>query len=140
MGFVSVVVFVRLVGYEQYGRYAVVFAVVMATASGTGGWLAQGTLRFQSQMSSPSETENFMRLPWFAALILSLALGGCGLAAVILFSGSRRIGRLLISVGLFGILLAYTVALARLQASLRSRRVLLFEIARSFGGLRFPPS
>src|SRR3989454_12284475 len=49
MGLLSVLVFVRLVGYEQYGRYAVVFAFVMAWASGMAGWLSQGILRFQNQ-------------------------------------------------------------------------------------------
>src|SRR5260370_2866993 len=34
MGLLSVLVFVRLVGYEQYGRYAVVSAFGMAWASG----------------------------------------------------------------------------------------------------------
>src|SRR5438128_1054913 len=47
MGFLSVLVFVRMVGVEQFGRYAVVFAFVMAWASGLAAWLSQGILRFQ---------------------------------------------------------------------------------------------
>src|SRR2546427_4617158 len=61
MGLLSVLVFVRLVGYEQYGRYAVVFAFVMAWASGMAGGLSQGILRFQSQWREPQEAENFLR-------------------------------------------------------------------------------
>src|SRR2546427_3748198 len=49
MGLLSVLVFVRLVGYEQYGRYAVVFAFVMAWASGMAGWVSQGVIRFPNQ-------------------------------------------------------------------------------------------
>src|SRR6266478_3554243 len=61
MGFLSVLVFVRLVGVEQYGRYAVVFAFVMAWASGLAAWLSQGILRFQSQWHEPGDAVNFLR-------------------------------------------------------------------------------
>ena len=57
MGFLAVLVFVRMIGVEQYGRYAVVFALVMASASGLAGWLSQGILRFQSQWREPAEAE-----------------------------------------------------------------------------------
>jgi hypothetical protein len=40
MGFLSVLVFVRMLGVEPYGRYAVVFAVVMAWAP-RAGWVAK---------------------------------------------------------------------------------------------------
>ncbi len=98
MGFLAVLVFVRMIGVEQYGRYAVVFALVMASASGLAGWLSQG--------------------------ILALGL--------------RQGWALLISLALFGVLLVYTVTLARFQASLRSTQVLRFEVARSVGGFLIP--
>src|SRR6266704_4124820 len=75
MGLLSVLVFLRLVGYEQYGRYSVVFAFVMAWASGMAGWLSQGILRFQSQWREPGEAENFLRSA-VAGTILSVAIGG----------------------------------------------------------------
>src|SRR2546426_12460198 len=85
MGLLSVLVFVRLVGYEQYGRYAVVFAFVMAWASGMAGWLSQGILRFQSQWREPQEAENFLRSA-VAGTVLSAVggaiWGGIGMAAV----------------------------------------------------------
>ena len=137
MGFVSVVVFVRLVGYEQYGRYAVVFAIVMALTSGLGGWLAQGILRFHSQMTQSSETLSFFHSS-AVGTILSIFVGAIVLTLVAVLSGVQTGWPLLISVFLFSVLLTYTVTLANFQASLRSRQVLRFEMARSIGSFIFP--
>ncbi|MGH9678337.1 MAG: lipopolysaccharide biosynthesis protein [Candidatus Acidiferrales bacterium] len=137
MGFLSVLVFVRMVGVEQYGRYAVLFALVMASASGLAGWLSQGTLRFQSQWREPAEAENFRRSV-AAGTILSVAAGALALGGVIPALGLQRGWALLISLALFGAALVYTVALARFQASLRSAGVLRFEAARSAGGFLIP--
>src|SRR5207249_11930058 len=60
MGLLSVLVFVRLVGYEQYGRYTVVFAVVMVWASGMEGWGSQGVLQYQSQWRGQGEALDFL--------------------------------------------------------------------------------
>ena len=137
MGFLSVLVFVRMVGVEEYGRYAVLFALVMAAASGLAGWLSQGTLRFQSQWPEPAEAENFLRSV-AAGTILSVAAGALALGGIIPALGLQRGWALLISVALFGAALVYTVALARFQASLRSAQVLRFEAARSAGGFLIP--
>jgi len=136
-GFVSVLVFVRLLGVEQYGRYAVVFAVVTAAAAGMAGWLAQGILRFQSQVSKPGESQSFLQASVRGAA-LSMLLGGCVLGVLIRVSGIQKGWPLVISVGLFAVLLLYTVVLARFQAALRSGQVLRFEIVRSVGSFAIP--
>jgi len=137
MGFLSVLVFVRMVGVEQYGRYAILFALVMASASGLAGWLSQGILRFQSRWREPAEAENFLHSA-IAGTILSVAFGALALGIAIPALGLRQGWALLISLALFGVLLVYTVTLARFQASLRSARVLRFEAARSIGGFLIP--
>ena len=137
MGFLSVLVFVRLVGVEQYGRYALVFAFVMASVSGLAGWLSQGILRFQSQWREPVEAENFLRSAVMGT-ILSVAVGEIVLAIAIPAFGVQRGWPLLISLAFFGVLLVYTVTRARFQASLRSATVLRFETVRSIGGFVIP--
>ena len=137
IGFLSVLVFVRLVGVEQYGRYAIVFAFVMASASGLAGWLSQGILRFQSQWREPVEAENFLRSAVMGT-ILSVAVGEIVLAIAIPAFGVQRGWSLLISLAFFGVLLVYTVTRARFQASLRSATVLRFETVRSIGGFIIP--
>jgi hypothetical protein len=47
MGFLSVLVFVRLLRYEEYGHYAFVLAIVMASASGYAGLLSKWGLLFK---------------------------------------------------------------------------------------------
>ena len=137
MGLLSVLVFVRLVGYEQYGRYAVVFAFVMAWASGMAGWLSQGILRFQSQWREPGEAENFLRSA-AAGTVLSVAIGAIAVGIAMPAFGVQKGWALLISLGLLGALVVYTVAIARFQASLRSAKVLRYEAVRSVGCFAIP--
>jgi O-antigen/teichoic acid export membrane protein len=137
MGFLSVLVFVRVVGVEQYGRYAVVFAFVMAWASGLAGWLSQGILRFQSRWREPGEADNFL-LSATVGTILSVAVGVIAVAIAMPALGVQRGWPLLISLGLLGTLIVYTVAIARFQASLRSAKVLQFEAVRSVGCFVIP--
>src|SRR3989442_2231917 len=63
MGLLSVLVFVRLVGYEQYGRYAVVFAFVMAWASGMAGGARNGVSPLPRPWGGPGGGRNFLRPP-----------------------------------------------------------------------------
>mgnify|MGYP001298868624 CR=1 FL=1 len=137
MGFLSVLVFVRIVGVEQYGRYAVVFAFVMAWASGLAGWLSQGILRFQSRWREPGEAENFLRSATVGT-VLSAVIGAIALAIAMPAFGVQRGWPLLISLGLLGALIVYIVAIARFQASLRSAKVLRFEALRSVGCFVIP--
>jgi len=137
MGFLSVLVFVRMVGVEQYGRYAVVFAFVMAWASGLAGWLSQGILRFQSRWREPAEAANFLRSAK-AGTVLSAVIGAIAVAVAMPAFGVQKGWPLLISWGLLGALIVYTVTIARFQASLRSAKVLRFEAVRSVGCFVIP--
>lgn len=137
MGFLSVLVFVRLVGVEQYGRFAVVFAFVMAWASALAGWLSQGMLRFQSQQREPGEAANFFRSA-AAGTVLSAAIGALAVGIAMPAFGVQKGWPVLISLGLLGALIVYTVAIARFQASLQSAKVLRFDAVRSVGCFVLP--
>ncbi len=137
MGFLSVLIFVRLLGYEEYGHYAVVFAVVMASASGMGGWLSQGILRFQSQNMGPHASGLFSTAANLGTT-LSLAVGAAGVGIGLVVSGEQRDLGALLSAALFAALIVYTLSLARFQAELKSKTVLQFEIIRSITGLVVP--
>src|SRR6266480_6948358 len=45
-GLVSVMIFVRLLGEEEYGRYALGLSLATVGASFSTGWLSQATLRY----------------------------------------------------------------------------------------------
>ena len=137
MGLLSVTVFVRLVGYEQYGRYAVLVALVTACAAGGAGWLGQGILRFQSQNTGVQEEETFGRAVNLGVL-LSATLG-TATVVVILWSGPGRSGFVTAAaLILFVPMLMYTVELTRLQASLRSGAVVTAESIRAISSFLIP--
>ncbi len=137
MGLLSVVVFIRLVGYEQYGRYAVVLSLVIACSAGMSGWLSQGALRFQSSHLESEDVRVFERAV-VTGTVLSVLVGGVSLGAALFFSGLQTNWTLLISIGLFAVLLIYTVILARFQASLRSSSVMRMEAIRSAAAFLMP--
>jgi O-antigen/teichoic acid export membrane protein len=137
MGFLSVLVFVRMVGVEQYGHYAVVFSFVTACASGLAGWLSQGILRFQSQWCEPGDSLSFLRSA-AAGTVLSVAIGAIAVGIAMPALGVQKGWSLLISLAFLSALIVYTVALARFQASLRSGRVLRFEAVRSLSCFAIP--
>ena len=137
MGFLAVLVFVRVVGYDQYGRYAVVFAIVTAFSSGVAGWLSQGILRFQSSYPNPEEIRRF-RAVVNVGTALSALLGGIVLGFSVWLTEKRSFATMAISVGLYVVILVYTVSLARLQASLRSSAVMRIEALRAVATFVLP--
>lgn len=136
-GLLSVIVFVRLVGYAEYGRYAVLYAAAMAFGLGLSGWLSQGTLRFQSKYSAPADSRSFHHATR-AGTVLSVTVGGLALAIALWLSHGHSAWSDVVSLGFFAVALAYNVVFAQLQASLRSGTVLAYESLRSVGGFVFP--
>lgn len=137
IGLLSVIVFVRLVGYAEYGRYAVLFAVSTAFASGFSGWLSQGTLRFHSKYNAPADFRSFLHATQ-VGILLSTTTGGVVLAIVLWVSDGLAGWATLVSVGFSSAMLVYTVVIAQFQASLRSKTVLLYESIRSVASLAIP--
>jgi O-antigen/teichoic acid export membrane protein len=136
-GLLAVVIFVRLSGYEQYGRYAVVFATVTAFSAGVAGWLSQSILRFQSIHHETVAADSFNRAI-NVGLLLSTLIGGAFLGVVLWLSGRHSPAVLAISVALYGAMLGYAVEMTRLQASLDSRGVVRMEAVRAVGALGIP--
>jgi O-antigen/teichoic acid export membrane protein len=130
MGLLSVVVFVRMLGYVEYGRYAIVHAIAMAFSSGMAGWLSQGTLRYQSKHSTPADLSSFLRATNIGAA-LSVLGGGAALGIAFRFSGTHSYETKIVAAGLFAAALVYTVCVSRLQASLSSAAVMRVEAIRA---------
>ncbi|HUA14860.1 MAG TPA: hypothetical protein VMG31_06160 [Verrucomicrobiae bacterium] len=136
MGLLTVMVFVRLVGYEQYGRYAILMAVVTACATAASGWLNQGILRFHSQHAGTHHEHTFTRGSRLGTL-LSVAAGSIVVYAVVWHSSGRS-GPAAVALALFVPMVLYTVELTRLQASLRSATVVGVESMRAIVGFLIP--
>jgi O-antigen/teichoic acid export membrane protein len=137
MGFLSVATFVRMVGYEQYGRYAVAFATVSAFSAGVAGWLSQSILRFQSQHHGTAEAESFNRAA-DAGLLFSASLGGCVLGLALWLTRTHSSAIVAVSVGLYVAMLVYMFEMTRLQAALDSGGVVRMETIRAVGAFAIP--
>ncbi|HWO31412.1 MAG TPA: lipopolysaccharide biosynthesis protein [Candidatus Acidoferrum sp.] len=130
LGLISVPVFIRLLGAEEYGRFAVILPLLMAIGGASSGWLAQGILRFH-----PSPAEDAARRARFNAAVFAGTAASVAVTAVVLvlvIAGLHyQIVSALIALA-FGLsLVIYSITLARLQAQLRPMAVLTREIVRS---------
>jgi O-antigen/teichoic acid export membrane protein len=137
IGLASVPIFIRLIGMEQYGRFAVIIPFLMAVAGAGSGWIAQGILRFH-----PSTTDEHRRKYVFdravkRGTVASVLASSIALAMVL--AGLRySLGTVLISLSYCSSLLTYTVLLAKFQAKLNPSSVLRREVIRSIGCLVIP--
>jgi O-antigen/teichoic acid export membrane protein len=137
MGLVSVPVFIRLIGLDEYGRFAIVVPFLMAIAGASSGWLAQGVLRFYPVATDPQGRHDTFDRAVTIGTVASVLVTSVVLAAV-LAGLHYSLSTSLVSLAYCFALLAYTVALAKLQAQLRPKSVLQREIVRSVGGFVFP--
>jgi O-antigen/teichoic acid export membrane protein len=137
MGLISVPVFIRVIGLDQYGRFAVIVPFLMAVAGASSGWLAQGILRFHPGATVPQDCLLTFDRAVKRATIASVIVTSVVLAAV-LDRLQYPFPTLLVSLAFCLALLVYTVGLSKFQAQLWPRSVLRREIVRSAGGFVFP--
>jgi len=137
MGLISVPVFIRIIGLDEYGRFAVIVPLLMAFAGASSGWLAQGILRFH-----PGPGDSRARRVTFDQAVragtIASVLVTCVVLAAVLREMHYQLVTLIISQVFCFALLAYTVALAKFQAQLQPASVLRREIMRSAGGFVIP--
>ena len=137
MGLISVPVFNRLIGMEQYGRFAVIVPFLMAVAGASSGWIAQGILRFHPLATDSQRRKDLFNRAVRRCTVISVLITTAALAMVL--AGLRySLGTVLISLSFCSSLLAYTVSLARFQANLQPTSVLRREIVRSIGCFVLP--
>lgn len=136
MGLVSVPVFIRLIGLDQYGRFAVTVPLLMAVAGASSGWLAQGVLRFHPATGNHEAEDAFHRAVIAGAIATTLVTAT--VMAIVLIGLHYRAFTLLASLAFCVSLVLYTIALATCQAQLRPQTVFWREIIRSVGGLAIP--
>src|SRR5246500_4830318 len=137
MGLISVPVFIRLIGLNQYGRFAVVVPFLMAVAGASSGWLAQGVLRFHPSVTDSRTVKAAFDRAVTACSITSAIVTSL-LLVTVLAGLHYSILTSLCSLAYCLSLLLYTVVLSRFQARLRPGSVLRREAIRSICGFVFP--
>jgi O-antigen/teichoic acid export membrane protein len=137
MGLISVPVFIRLIGLDQFGRFALAVPVLMAVGGASSGWLAQGILRFHPVAGDSRGREiSFDRAvtmgTWATVLITCVLL-----ALVLTALRSPHFVSLAWLAFCFSFVM-YTITLAKFQARLQPVIVLRREIIRSVGSFAIP--
>ena len=135
-GLISVPVFVRLIGVEEYGRLAVVLPIVMALGGAGSGWLQQGILRFHPP-SEPSDADTPFDRAVTRGTILAVAVLGVALLPLLWMLHYKATLWIIVE-AYCAIQLIYMVSLTRLQARLKPRAVIRNEALRSIGGFVLP--
>jgi O-antigen/teichoic acid export membrane protein len=136
-GLLTVPVFVRLIGIEEYGRLSVILPILLALAGAGAGWLQQSMLRFHPSAEDPLRSRGYfdravLRGTVYAVLVLCLAL-------VPILGGLHYHWNIwLYAEAYCAIQVIYLVSLTRLQARLQPRSVLKNEAIRSAAGFFLP--
>jgi len=63
LGLIAVIIFIRMIGAEEYGKYSVQLSFFMVFSAFTVGWLNQSTLRYYSKY------KNDQNLPRYSSLV-----------------------------------------------------------------------
>jgi O-antigen/teichoic acid export membrane protein len=137
MGLISVPIFIRVIGLDEYGRFAVIVPLLMAIAGASSGWLAQGILRFHPSAAD----QHRLRVIFNHAVTIGTiaSVGATSVVLVAVLTGLRyRFADAIISLAFCLSLVTYTVMLAKFQAQLLPGSVLRYEVIRSIGGFVFP--
>jgi len=137
MGLISVPVFIRLIGLDEYGRFAVIVPLLMAVAGASSGWLAQGILRFHPVAGDPHSRQAAFDRAVNLGTVVSVLVTALLLTAT-LAGLHYRFSISLVSLAFCLSLLVYTVALSRFQAKLQPISVLRREMIRSTAGFFIP--
>jgi len=135
MGLLAVIVFIRMIGAEEYGKYSVQLSFLMAYSAFTVGWLNQSTLRYYSKY------QNDQQLPqiFFIGLVFSLLLG-----SLILVIGSlvtvhnQKFPLTSIGLALFLALCFFQFLSVLLRSQLRPNVVIIVTALQSILGLVLP--
>jgi O-antigen/teichoic acid export membrane protein len=137
MGLISVPIFIRLIGLDQYGRFAVAVPILMAVGGASSGWLAQGVLRFHPVVGDSREREiTFGRAVKLGTLATELVTSV--ILALVLAGLHTPLVTSLISLAFCFSFVMYTITLARFQARLQPAIVLRREIIRSIASFAIP--
>lgn len=132
VGLFSIVIFVRLLGAEDFGRFSILGSTVLMWSAFASGWLNQGILRYNSGKSTTSHHDRIQLIK--AVVFASL---GCSLVTLISFKvGGTDMHwfEMLFCAVLAIFTVSQSVALAFWQSNLKPKIVLWLELLRTLGG------
>ncbi len=138
-GLLSIMIFVRLLGRETYGNYALVQASVLFIGNVAPIWVSQSILRFYSRFDSPHSRKIFN-----SALIFSTAI-----TLLFFITAFCLFAWLYLQISLLNLLIAtisattltlYAILTSLQQIMLKPKKIVLAEFCRGFFAIMLPVS
>ena len=136
MGLVAVIVFVRMIGTEEYGKYSIQFSLLMVISSFAIHWLNASTLRYYSKFQSSVVLPRIFVFSVSISIVFGLVVLAITTRYNILESTAGLTSA--ISFYLFIALCTYQFLSALFRAQLKPNNIIIITIVQSIFGLLIP--
>ena len=136
MGLVAVIVFVRMIGIEEYGKYSIQFSLLMVISSFAIHWLNASTLRYYSKFQSSVVLPRIFVFSVSISIVFGLVVLAITTRYNILESTAGLTSA--ISFYLFIALCTYQFLSALFRAQLKPNNIIIITIVQSIFGLLIP--
>ena len=136
MGLMTIIVFIRMIGPEEYGKYSIQLSFLMAISAFSIGWLNQSTLRYSSRYQTAASLSRVFGLGILISILFGLVV--LGIASRYSIFDSLTGSESLIGFILFVALCAFQFLSTLFRAQLKPINVIIITTVQSILGLLIP--
>jgi len=136
MGLMTIIVFIRKHGPEEYGKYSIQLSFLMAISAFSIGWLNQSTLRYYSRYQTAALLSRVFGLGILVSILFGLVV--LGIASRYSIFDSLTGSESLIGFILFVALCAFQFLSTLFRAQLKPINVIIITTVQSILGLLIP--
>ena len=136
MGLMTIIVFIRMIGPEEYGKYSIQLSFLMAISAFSIGWLNQSTLRYYSRYQTAALLSRVFGLGILVSILFGLVI--LGIASRYSIFDSLTGPESLIGFILFVALCAFQFLSTLFRAQLKPINVIIITTVQSILGLLIP--
>ena len=136
MGLMPIIVFIRMIGPEEYGKYSIQLSFLMAISAFSIGWLNQSTLRYYSRYQTAALLSRVFGLGILVSILFGLVV--LGIASRYSIFDSLTGSESLIGFILFVALCAFQFLSTLFRAQLKPINVIIITTVQSILGLLIP--
>ena len=136
MGLMTIIVFIRMIGPEEYGKYSIQLSFLMAISAFSIGWLNQSTLRYYSRYQTAALLSRVFGLGILVSILFGLVV--LGIASRYSIFDSLTGSASLIGFILFVALCSFQFLSTLFRAQLKPINVIIITTVQSILGLLIP--
>ena len=136
MGLIAIIVFIRMIGPEEYGKYSIQLSFLMAFSAFSIGWLNQSILRYYSRYQTAALLSRVFGLGILVSILFGLVV--LGIASRYSIFDSLTGSESLIGFILFVALCAFQFLSTLFRAQLKPINVIIITTVQSILGLLIP--